>query len=145
MEGLLGKLRIRIWVLPLAENYGYNLLQIDQLQKYLQNRQKETWSTINEQYQRKGQEDLVVVLPQEYERLTIHGRQWLRFKFGGQFDFYGYAIALREDRILQVEFDFVDNTYGQKQDAWRPDAERLREEIAATLRLERRPGEKKGD
>lgn len=137
LDGLLGSIQLDIFVVSRFEGYYQNLLSTDDLESYSRIRNSQVWDPANEQHRRRGEHRLLVNIPQIYDRVTLHEHQWLRFKFGGHLDLYGYVIGLRDDRYVEVQFSFADN--GKKRPDWRIDAERLREEIAATLRLEQKP------
>jgi hypothetical protein len=137
LEGLLGRLRVAMFVIPRAKGYETNMRQREELESYIRQHESQLWSPHNERYLKTNLERFLIILPQVYDRIMLGNGQWLRYKFNGQFDYYGYAIGLRETQYLEIQFDFIDNTDGRKRGDWRPDAERLREEIAATLRLEK--------
>ena len=135
-EGLMGTLRVTVWLLGRVEGDSHNLLHLDELEEYRRTLESKEWVPVNEKNLRSGHRELLVELPKVYERVMVSGQEWLRFKYSGHEDYYGYTIGLREDRCLVVKFAFIDNTGGKKRQDWRTDAELLREEIVATIRLE---------
>ena len=138
-EGLMGTLRMTVWLLGRIEGDLHNLLRLNELEEYRRVLERKEWDPVNEKNLRSGHRELLVEVPKLYQRVVISGREWLRFKYSGHENYYGYTIGLREDRSLVVKFAFIDNTGGKKRQDWRSDAEQLREEIVSTIRLEEMP------
>lgn len=78
--------------------------------------------------------DLEVTVSDEYDAITLNGREWLKYSLGGFKDSLLYATPLTTTRYLVVHFDFIGNT-GGRETKWRQDAQIVVDRIADSLTI----------
>lgn len=74
-------------------------------------------------YDEQAREDYTVVLPEKYQFKNISNIDWAFYEYsiGGK-KIVAYAYPLDEQHYLKIEFDFIDNSEGQKNN-WKEQAQ----------------------
>ena len=133
-QGVFGSLKMIVGVSSRPADYDKDLTAIENLEGLIRRDLGRTYDQRNAELRQKGQAQFTVTLPESYQRIPLHGREWLVYSLGGQLHRTIYVIPVTPTRYLSVSLDFTDNSRGYTT-TWRQEAQVVADHIIASFEL----------